>query len=74
MIAINNSPLPNNEVAPPLIVGNEYKLVQEFVCICGQNHFDVGLKSRYSFISCYKCGKQLPNGDKIHWCHPTRFQ
>lgn len=73
MICINNTPLEGNEVAPPLELGQEYKLQDVFPCSCGQEHWNVGLKSKYNCISCYRCKKPIPKGDLIHWCHPSRF-
>lgn len=72
--AINNKPLQGNDVAPALIIGCEYPANKIHTCVCGQDHIDVGLKSKYNWITCYKCRKELPDGDKIHWCHPTRFE
>jgi hypothetical protein len=72
--ALNNNPLQGNEVAPPLVVGKEYDAKEVYVCQCGQDHVDVGLASKYNWITCYKCKKELPRGEKIHWCHPTRFE
>lgn len=74
LTVINNKPLHGNEVAPPLIEGNEYVARQIHICQCGQDHVDVGLKSKYNWITCYKCKKELPKGETIHWCHPTRFE
>lgn len=73
LIADNVAPLDGNEVSPPLEKGVSYQIVQKYTCECGQEHYDVGLESQYNFIRCYKCEEHLPNGDKIHWCHPSRF-
>lgn len=72
--ALNNNPLQGNDVAPPLKVGEGYIVKEVFTCGCGQDHLDVGLVSEYNWINCYKCGKSLPRGTEIHWCHPTRFE
>lgn len=74
LLATNNKPLKGNDVAPSLIVGGEYPAKQIYVCKCGQDHIDVGLKSKYNWITCYKCREELPDGAKIHWCHPIRFE
>jgi hypothetical protein len=74
MICIDNKPLKGNEVAPPLTIGKSYTLKDMYQCRCGQKHYDVGLNSKYNWISCYKCTEPIPKGDLIHWCHPSRFK
>lgn len=69
----NDSPLPSNNVAPPLKVGESYVAQDVITCSCGSKHVNVGLVSEYNYISCFECKAQLPDGDKIHWCHPSRF-
>lgn len=80
---INVKPFEGNDIAPPLKDGKRYHLLQTFTCKCGQVHFDVGLRTGYNFVNCYKCGEELPkNNDKnipelpviIHWCHSSRFK
>jgi hypothetical protein len=73
MIVVDSKPLPGNEIAPNIKVGDHYDLVQTITCSCGQEHYDIGLKSEYNYIRCYACKKDLPKGDSIHWCHPSRF-
>jgi hypothetical protein len=80
LIATNIKPLPNagsdengHKIAPPLSVDGEYIVKSVFLCKCGQDHLDVGLVSKYNFISCYKCGYSIDGSDKIHFCHPSRF-
>lgn len=74
MKCINNQPLEGNDVAPPLELGEEYQLSEIYTCECGQEHYNVELKSKYNYISCYNCKKELPAGGRIHWCHPSRFE
>jgi hypothetical protein len=74
MICINIEPLPENEVAPPLELNKEYSVIQTYICKCGEGHYDVGLKSKYNWIRCYKCKREIPKGDSIHWAHPSRFK
>lgn len=71
--AKNIEPLPNNTIAPPLILDQEYKVEEIHTCGCGKNHIHIGLQSKYAYVSCYDCGEELPDGDKKHWCHPSRF-
>lgn len=73
LIAKNNAPLTGNSVAPPLEIGREYKTKGIYICGCGKYHINVGLVSKYSYVSCHYCKEELPAGDKIHWCHPSRF-
>lgn len=72
---INNKPLKGNEIGPPLKIDDEYSIVDVYKCNCGLEHYDVGLKSEYNYISCrnINCSEKLPKGDKIHWCSPDRF-
>ncbi|MBP6904571.1 MAG: hypothetical protein KBB91_00755 [Candidatus Pacebacteria bacterium] len=67
------SRLPQNEIRPNLTSGKEYPLQKVIIDSKGNQHFDVGLKSHYAYIRSYETGEQLPDGDKIHWCHPFRF-
>lgn len=73
VIAMNNKPLTGNTIAPPLVEGTQYVIKEVYTCKCGQEHIDVGLASMYNYVSCYTCKLELPKGDKIHWCHPSRF-
>lgn len=72
--AINIEPLEGNDIAPPLVEGETYTVTEVYVCKCGQDHVNVGLKSRYNWVNCYKCKTPIPTGDISHWCHPTRFE
>lgn len=40
----------------------------------GNQHLDVGLKSDLNWVKSIETGEELPDGDKIHWCHPSRFE
>lgn len=72
--AINVEPFPGKKIAPPLVLGHVYMLEQDITCTCGEHHMHVGLRSDYNFITCHKCGEELPDGDKIHWAHSSRFK
>jgi hypothetical protein len=72
--AKNNEPLEGNDVAPSLVLGQKYPIIGITVDSAGNQHLDVGLQSKYSYIRSYETGEPLPNGDKIHWCHPSRFE
>jgi len=74
MICVNVKPLGWNKIAPPLELNKEYYMIKYFVCSCGETHLDVGVTSECNYVSCYKCGEVLPDSDKIHWCHASRFQ
>lgn len=71
---VNTEPLPGNTVAPPLEKEETYTLGKKCIDSKGNEHFDVGLVSKYNFIRSHDTGEELPDGDKIHWCHPTRFE
>lgn len=71
---INNLPFHDREVGPPLVDKGIY-LVREIVTTKGDNdHLDVGLKSKYNYVSCQATGMHIPRGEEIHWCHPSRFE
>lgn len=74
VICTNILPLAGNSVAPSLRDGVEY--VVEDICLDkkGNKHLDVGPKSQYNYITSFETKEELPNGDKIHWCHPSRFK
>jgi hypothetical protein len=71
---INASPLFGNHIGPPLKKGEVYKIIAITLDNQGNQHLDVGLKSEFSFITSYETGEELKDGNKIHWCHPTRFE
>lgn len=65
-------PLEGNTIAPPLKPRHIYPVKAVYICHCGNNHIDVGLKSEYNYIRCHECKQMLPD-ESIHWCHPSRF-
>jgi hypothetical protein len=67
---INNKPLYNNVVAPPVRL-IEYKVLGKHVCKCGNISYDVGLASNNG-TACSKCLRTV-NNDIIHWCAAERF-
>jgi hypothetical protein len=70
----NVKPLEGNDVAPPLVMCKEYTIIGICIDRQGNQHLDVGLKSKYNYIRSHETGEELPHGDKIHWCHPSRFE
>lgn len=73
LTCMHNALLPGNENGPDLELGEKYPLKKIITDSKGNPHFDVGLKSPYEYIRSYETGEYLPDGDKIHWCHPLRF-
>lgn len=71
---INVQALPGNDVAPPLKLNDEYEVKTIIKDSKGNEHYDVGLKSEYKYIRSFETQEELPDGDKIHWCHPSRFE
>ena len=67
-------PLKGNDVAPPLNMGEFYPIKDIVIDSQGNQHLDVGLESAYNWITSFETKQELPNGDKIHWCHPSRFK
>jgi hypothetical protein len=73
LVVVNVDPLPGNEVAPKLTIAEVRTLRGIMYDKKGNPHYDVGLQSYYNYISSYETKEQLKDGDKIHWCHPSRF-
>lgn len=71
---INSAPLLNNDIAPPLKVGQKYKIQEICLDKEGNQHLHVGLKSDLNFVRSFETKENLPEGDKKHWCHPSRFE
>jgi len=71
---INNKELPGNDYAPALEVGKEYTIKDIILDSAGNQHLDVGLVSHLNFVTSYETKEELPKGNKIHWCHPSRFE
>lgn len=71
--AINIHPFNGKDVAPPLIVQEDYLVRAITMDRKGYQHLDVGLLSEYNYITSQETGEELRNGDKIHWCNPSRF-
>lgn len=74
IICIKTDVLPGNGIAPPLKLEKEYTIREVIQDSKGNPHFDVGLPSDLFTISSWDTGELLPRGDKIHWCHPSRFR
>jgi hypothetical protein len=74
LVCVKIEPLNDNKIAPPLTLGETYKV--DTICLDkeGNQHLNVGLKSKVEFIRSIETGEALPDGDKIHWCHPSRFK
>ena len=72
MKCINIAPMPGNDKAPDLVLNENYTILKEIICACGEHHYDVGLPLLINYVECFKC-RQTLTGD-IHWCHSSRFQ
>ena len=70
---VNNKPLKGNEVGPKLIVGELMTVIGITLDRDSNQHLDVGIKSELNYVTSYETGESLPDGHKIHWCHPSRF-
>ncbi len=71
---VNADVLPGNEEKPNLTIDDHHIIKDIFIDKGGFQHLDIGLVSTLGYISSYETGEQLPNGDRIHWCHPSRFE
>lgn len=72
--AINNLPLEGNSKAPKLIVGDIYEVKEIILDKEGHQHLDVGLASPFEYVRSWETKEELPKGDSISWCHPSRFE
>lgn len=70
----NDAPLSGNTEAPPVVIGDEYPIEHIVLDKKGNQHLDLGLKSELNFVTSWETGEQLPDGDKIHWVHPSRVK
>ncbi len=69
----NIDPLPGNKIAPPLEMGKRYEIVSIVLDSKGNQHLNVGIASEVAFVTSYETKEELPQGDVIWWCHPSRF-
>jgi hypothetical protein len=74
VIAKHTGYLAGRSVKPPLEEGKHYPILNIIYDSKGNQHLDVGLTSRYNFIRSQETDEELPNGNIIHWCHPSRFE
>ena len=68
------APLEGNTVAPPVELHKEYPVKDIILDSAGNQHLDLGLESKYSFIRSHETKEDLPNGDQIHYVHPSRVE
>lgn len=73
-ICVKTDKFPGKEHAPPLELGEEYTILRVYTCGCGEKHYDAQLKSKLNWVTCHKCGEELPDGMTWHWAHSSRFK
>jgi hypothetical protein len=71
---VNDKVLAGNDAKPDLTLDKEYPVKGITLDSAGNQHLDVGLESHLNWVRSYETGENLPDGDKIHWCHPSRFE
>ena len=71
---ISDGILPGNDIAPKLTLEKEYEILSIEEDSKGNQHINVGIESTVNFVTSYETKEHLPHGDKIHWCHPSRFE
>lgn len=71
---VNTKPLGYNTIAPDLVHGDVYPVKGIVLDSAGNQHLDVGLVSNLNWVKSIETGEELPDGDRIHWCHPSRFE
>lgn len=74
IVCIKTSTLSDTGVKPPLTYGEDYVVKEIQEDKKGNQHLDVGLKSKYNYITSLETGDELDRGNIIHWCHPSRFK
>lgn len=74
VICINNETLKGLDSAPQLERNVKYTIQGIILDSGGNPHLDVGLPSLVNYVRSWETKEELPNGDKIHWCHPSRFK
>jgi hypothetical protein len=73
---INNNVLEGNEFGPSKILlrlAEHYTIKDIIEDSQGNQHLDIGLKSIYNYIRSWETKEELTRGDKVQWCHPSRF-
>lgn len=70
---VKTEPLEGNDVAPDLVMGEKKTIYKIILDREGNQHLDVGLQSHYGYIRSFETKEELPEGNIIHWCHPSRF-
>lgn len=71
---IDDQPLMGNTIAPPIIIGDEYKIENITLDKESNQHLDLGFISMYNWIKSWETGEELSNGDRIHWVNPIRVE
>ena len=71
---INEEPLTGNTIAPPIKIGERYKIKNIVLDRLNNQHLDLGLVSKYIYITSWETREELPDGDTVHWVHPTRVK
>lgn len=74
VVCINNKVFDYSENKPPLEEGKEYKIEAIQLDSKGNQHLHVGIKSNLNYVRSKETLEELKDGDKFHWCHPSRFQ
>lgn len=72
--AILTKPLNGNDIAPDLVLNQDYEIKEIILDQEKNQHLDVGLKSSCNYIRSIETSEDLPRGTSIHWCHPSRFE
>ncbi len=71
---VNTNRLSGNEEKPELRLNQQYVVKSIVLDSKGNQHLDVGLSSSLAYVRSYETKENLPDGDTIHWCHPSRFE
>ncbi len=74
VICIFSGALKGNDNYPNLELAKEYIIKDIVLDSEGNQHLDVGLESELNYIRSWETKEELPRGNKVHWCHPSRFK
>lgn len=74
VLCVEDRILEGNDYGPEVYKGKTYTIKDICLDKDGNQHLDVGLVSKLNYVRSFETKEELPNGNKIHWCHPSRFE
>lgn len=74
VVCINDEVLPGNDIGPALKKNAIYQVKDIILDGKKNQHLDIGLPSALNWVTSYETGEILLRSDRVHWCHPSRFE